>query len=297
MHALPPASSTTICDLTSSGSPSARPQPNIITVRAPRNCHPPVSPWSEYPSPSEARTPPRAVDPVAPPQLLAPSPPPSPVDPSAPPGSLVPPAPPWSGVDPPSPLEASPLATPRRSIPPAPLGSFLPPAPPWSSVAPAPPWISASALVARDLAPQIPHPGPPDPRHPPGSLALRLHLGLLLHLLCRRWSAPWSRRPSILHGSSHRRLHCGPLLWRWPGSCCAPSAPGPSCLLPGSSLLRCPPGLCLPAPTWVSVLLQSHLPCSQPVPPSVVATARGRTFWEGSNVRVLDCLCVCFCSL
>ncbi len=33
----------------SSGSPSARPQPTIITVRARRDYHPPALPWSEFP--------------------------------------------------------------------------------------------------------------------------------------------------------------------------------------------------------------------------------------------------------
>ncbi len=54
----------------SSGSPSAHLQPTIYKVRAPRFCHPPSSPWLENPSPpppaSEARTPPRTVDPAAP---------------------------------------------------------------------------------------------------------------------------------------------------------------------------------------------------------------------------------------
>ncbi len=99
-------------------------------------------------------------------------------------------------------------------------------------------------------------PGPPDPRHPPGSLAL--HLRSSNHLLHRRWSAPWSQKPSRLHDSSLRRFHRGPSSRLWPGSCCSP---GPFCLFPGSSLCR-PPGLCLPAPSWVSILLQKHLPSS-----------------------------------
>ncbi|KAI2656069.1 Tyrosine-protein phosphatase Lar [Labeo rohita] len=35
---------------------------------------------------------------------------------------------------------------------------------------------------------------PPDPRSRPGLSALRLHLGLHLHLLCHHQSAPWSRQ-------------------------------------------------------------------------------------------------------
>ncbi len=52
--------------------------------------------------------------------------------------------------------------------------------------------------------------GPPDPPRRPCSLALRLCLKLLLHLLRHCWSAPWSRQPFLLHGSSLRRLHHGP---------------------------------------------------------------------------------------
>ncbi len=135
------------------------------------------------------------------------------------------------------------------------------------------------------------HPGPPDPLHPPGSLALRLHLGLLHHLLRRRWSAPWSRRPSLLHGSSLRRLHRGPSSWLWPGSCCAPPAPGPSCLFPGSSLLRRLPGLCLPAPSRVSVLLLSRLQSSHPpLPFGCFCGARAHLPGGGRYVTCQDCL-------
>ncbi len=154
------------CQLLENPSPSARPQPPICTVWAPRVCHPPASPGLEYPSPpppaSEARTPLQPIDPAAPPRLLAPSPPPSPIYPSAPPGSLVPPVPPWSGVDPTSPRDSSPLAAPRRCIVLAPLCSFLPPAPPGSSVAPAPLRISG-------LQPWSPEPSAPP--WPPGSSA------------------------------------------------------------------------------------------------------------------------------
>ncbi len=98
-----------------SGSPSARPQPTISMVRAPRVCHPPSSPWLENPLPlppaSKLRA--RPVDSAAPPWLLAPSSPPWPLSPLAPPGSLVPQAPPWSVVDHPSPRDSTPPAAPR----------------------------------------------------------------------------------------------------------------------------------------------------------------------------------------
>ncbi|KAL0200276.1 hypothetical protein M9458_003463, partial [Cirrhinus mrigala] len=61
------------------------------------------------------------------------------------------------------------------------------------------------------------HPSPGPRLRPPGpwcrldSLALRL--GLHLHLLHRRRSAPWSRQPFLHHGSSLCRLHHGPPSW------------------------------------------------------------------------------------
>ncbi len=131
-----------------SGIPSARPQPPICTVRAPRDCHPPASPELEYPSPPP------------------------------------------------------PLAAPRRSVQPAPLGSFLPSAPHESWVTPASAWLIGSPPQA-----------PPPPAPPP-------LVGPL-------------ESPSLLHVSSLCRLQRGPS--SWPGSCCAPRAPGPSCLISGSS--------------------------------------------------------------
>ncbi len=151
--------------------------------------------------------------------------------------------------------------------------------------------------------------GPPDPRCRPGSSALRLHLGLLHHLLRRHRSAPWSRQPFLHHGSFLRRLHCGPPSWLWPGSRLAPPAPSPSCLCPGSSLrLIRPgsycfipgsflqlhhPGLCISSSSWSSGhllnLLQSPfsiprpLLCPPPKSPSVTpffSAARGHAFWE-----------------
>ncbi len=149
------------------------------------------------PPASEARTPPRPIDRAAPPRLLAPSPPPLPGYPSAPPGSLVPPAPPWSGVDP----------------PPAPLGSFLPSAPPGSSVTPALPRISDLRLHLGRQSPWL-HPGPPDPRHLPSSLALRL--GLLPPS-----APPWATVMAVA--------------WVPPGSPCSGSLLSLPWLLPPSS--------------------------------------------------------------
>ncbi len=74
----------------------------------------------------------------------------------------------------------------------------------------------------------------------------------------RRSPAPSA--PPRTSGSSPTPL----LFGLWPGSRQAPPAPGPSCLSPGSSLLRRLPGLCLPAPSRVSVLLLSLLLSSHP---------------------------------
>ncbi len=137
------------------------------------------------------------------------------------------------------------------------------------------------------------HLGPPDPPHRPCSSALRL--GLLLHLLLHRWSTPWSRRP-FLHGSlGVRRLHRGPPLWLWPGSRHAPPPLDPSCLFPGSSLLCRPLGLCLPAPSRVSVLLLSLLLSSRP-PLHFGCFYGARTHLPGGGVmsHVWTVLCVFF---
>ncbi len=137
--------------------------------------------------------------------------------------------------------------------------------------------LRISASVSRALGSTL---APPDPQHPPGSLALRLRLGLLHHLLRHRWSAPWSRRPFLLHGFSLRQLYLGPSSWLWPGSCCAPPAPGPSCLLPGSSFLRRLSCLCPSSSSWASSLIPT---CS----PLCCSTARGRTFREGGDMSGL----------
>lgn len=171
------------------------------------NCPSPLSIVSAgpiHPSPpaSEARTQPRPVVSTAPPRLLAPSPPPSTIDPSAPPGSLVPPAPPWSGFDHSAPWDSTPLALSRpsgsiRLLHPLIFTLVLS-----CSGSAADLWISAS--VARALGSTL---APHILGIPPGSLAVRLCLGL--HLLRRFWSAPWSRQ-LFLYGSSHHRLHLGP---------------------------------------------------------------------------------------
>ncbi len=266
-----------------------RPQPPICTVRAPRVCHPPASPGLEYPSPqppaSEAQTPPRPVVPVAPPRLLAPSPPPSPIDPPAPLGSLI------------LRLRLGWASTRHR------LGTPLL-------------WLCRDALSHRfcwapsslqlhlgpqslrlhrgspdlRLSRQSPrlHLGPPDPWHPPGSLALHLRLGLLHHLLRRRWSAaitpPWllpllAPPWAIIMAVAWVQLcaSCSWFLlslpWLHP-----PSSPpwslsaGP---LPG---VRPPPE----PPPWS--------------PPLCCSTVRGRTFREeGVMSRPWTVLCV-FCS-
>ncbi len=238
-------------------------------VRAPRVCYSSASPGLEYPSPlpsaSEARTRPRPVDPAAPHRLPRLHRPPS--IHQLPPGSLVPPAPTWSGVDPPSPLDSSTLTAPRRSVSPAPLGSFLPSAPPGSSVALYPPRLIGSLLA--------------------------LCLGLLHHLLCRRWLVPWCRRPSLLRGSSLRRLYhhhgCGL---------------GPAVLL----LLRVPPVSSLAAPSFVAPLVSvcrpppgcpssSRATSQVPTHPSPCCYHGSRTHLPGGGEVSGLWTCLCFCSL
>ncbi len=121
------------------------------------------------------------------------------------------------------------------------------------------------------------HCHPPDPPRHPGSSALCLRL--LRRLLCCCWSAPWSHQPFLIYGSSLCRLLRGLPLPLWPGSHLAPHAPSPSCLLSGSSVLLHHPGHCLPALPGVHPPSEPP-PKVAPVPPSVVSTARGRTFRE-----------------
>ncbi len=220
--------------------------PEHSQTQSPANHHPAV--WSSSPPMMESSSPTRpmshshmgrqsfrqtsCVDPVAPPWLLAPSSLPWPSSPLAPPGSLVPPAQPLSVVDHPSPRDCTPLAAP----------------------------------------------------HPSGSIQLLLHFGFP-SVLCRSGSTVAFRlsisasgcsaaivRPSgvISPSFSMASLSVGSTMghhyavaWVPPGSPC--SKP----LLSPSSPPRLLPhhlhhGLCLPAPSRVSVLLSSLLPSSHP---------------------------------
>ncbi|KAI2661132.1 Cell surface glycoprotein 1 [Labeo rohita] len=112
--------------------------------------------------------------------------------------------------------------------------------PPQPSDPAAPPRLSVPSSPSSPVGP----PAPPGSLPLPGSLALRLRLGLLHQRLRLRRSAPWSRQPFLHHGSSLRRLHRGSTSWLRSGSLYASPAPGSSCFLLGSSHLRHPPGLC-----------------------------------------------------
>ncbi len=267
----------------SSGSPSARPQPTINAVRAWRDCHPPALPWLEFPlisaSSHEARTRPLPVDPPSPPWLLAPSSLSWPICPLALLGTLVPPAPPCS-------------ASTNLRLGTSLLRLRLVPSSLWLRQAPSSPQLKLSPLSLRL------HRGHLDPHLRLGRRRHLLRLGLLLHLLRRRWPAPWSRRPSLLHGSSLHQLHRGPLSWLWPGSCSVPPAPGPSCLFPGSSLLRRLHGLCLPAPSRAPVLLLSLLPSSlMPFPFGWYYGTSTHLPGGGRYVRTILCVLLTMCFL
>ncbi len=105
---------------------------------------------------------------------------------------------------------------------------------------------SATDLHLGHQSPRL-HSGPPDPRHPPGSLALRLHLRLLHHLLRRRWSAPGvgshssSMAPPSIGSTMGRHYGCG---------LC------PAWLLP----LRVPPVFSLAPPSFVATLVSARRP-------------------------------------
>ncbi len=209
-------------------------------------------------STSEARTPPWPFDPSVPQWLLAPT------------------SPPWL----PRPFGSSWVR--RRPFFTSGLHSSSFTSSLWLRQAPSSPRLLLSPLSLR-LHHGLPDPrlnvgrwhhllrlGPPDPPRPRCSSALRLSLG---HLLRYRWSAPWSRQP---FPPPPCWLYRGPSLWEWPRSHQAPLAPGPSCLFPGSSLLRRPLGLCVPAPSWGFINLLSRL------------------LGGGEMSGLWTCLCVCF---
>ncbi|XP_058649109.1 basic proline-rich protein-like [Onychostoma macrolepis] len=223
-------------------SPSCKHIPKIGTLpKFTSNCHTPglISPrlsrssqrivtedTTQFPSTpppaSETRTPPRHVNPSTPPWLLAPSSPPWPGSPLAPPGSLVLPAPPWSGVDHPAPRDSTPLALPRPFVPPAPSGSFIPSPPPLFSVALAPCGLSYPRLCVSRRH-HLLRLGPPDPPRHPCSAALRLSLGLLLHLLLGGHSSSMAPPPIMA------------VAWVLLGASCSGSLLSPPWLLPPSS--------------------------------------------------------------
>ncbi len=261
-----------------SGSPSACPQPTIYAVRAPQDCHPPASLGLEYPSPpppaSEARTPPRPVDPFAPPWLLAPSSLPWPICPLAPPGFLVPLAPPWSGVDHPAPL-GTPLLR-LHLIPPAPSGSSIPSSPPHTSVAPAPPrpsgspprspapsaspWATGSSLSPLLFGSPSPPRAPPPPAPPPLVGPLES-------------APPWATVMAVA--------------WVPLGSFCSRS------LLAPPSFVASLVSVCRPPPGCPS---SSRASSQAPTHPSLGCFYGARTRLPGGGryVRVVDCFCCVF---
>ncbi len=213
--------------------PSARPQPTISTVGAPRDCHPPASLWREYPltppPASKLRTPPRSDEPSAAPWLLAPSSPPWPGSPLAPPGSLR--------------LRLG-LASIIRCLGTPLLRLRLVPSSLRLRQAPSSPQLLLSPLSLRL------HRGLSDPRLCGGALGSFATVGRPPGVV----SPSSSMAPPSVGSTVGRRHGCG-LGPTWHRMLQVP---------PGSSLLRHLPGLCLPAPSRVFVLLLSLLPCSYP---------------------------------
>ncbi len=168
--------------------------------------------------------------------------------------------------------------------------------PPRHVDSPAPPWLLALSSLPWPICPLAP-PGSLVPLSPSGSFISSSSV------LCRSGSTTviWipisasdssstcsvtvGHPPGVGHSSSMaslHRLHRGSLLWLWPGSSCVPPALGLSCLFPGFSLLRRLPGLCLPAPSRVSILLLSLLLSSRlPLPFGWYYCARTHLMGEG----------------
>ncbi|XP_042570873.1 uncharacterized protein LOC122135491 [Cyprinus carpio] len=149
--------------------------------------------------------------------------PPYPSRPLAPPGYLVPPALPWSGVDHPVPWDSTPPASPRptgsvRLLQPLGSTSVL-----CHSGSAAAFQIHASVSVAGAICSALVLWILPIALD---SSAICLCLGLLRHLLRRRWSAPWSHQP----------VNIMAVAWVLPVTACSKSLlPSPWLLLPGGS--------------------------------------------------------------
>ncbi len=154
-------------------------------------------------------------------------------------------------------------------------------------------WISGLPATPRSPEPPAP-PWYPDPLHPPGSLALRLRLRLLRHLLCRRWSPPGvgghpsSMAPPSVSSTVGRHHGCGlgpaVLLLLRVSSSLAP----PSFIASLVSVCRPPPGC--PSSSWASSLVHAR------PSPLDFSTVRGRTFREGGNMSGLWTVFVMFCT-
>ncbi len=108
--------------------------------------------------------------------------------------------------------------------------------------------------------------------------------GVELRPLHHGWGWAGNTSGTARHGVGSDRL----------GSSCAPPAPGLSCLFPGSSLLRHLPGLCLPAPFPMSVLLLTLLLSSRTTLPIwCFLRCKDAPSGGGRYVRIVDCF-VCF---
>ncbi|KAI2661428.1 DNA-directed RNA polymerase II subunit RPB1 [Labeo rohita] len=233
--------------LLSSGSPSAHPQPTIYVVSSPRVCQSPLVLWLEDPL-----SPPQSLGLFLGPSTQAPSSPPWPGSPLAPPSSLIHLALPWSVIDHPAPPDSPRL---RQAPPSLQLHLGLS--------------VHASATVAGTFC---------------STLALRILFVILAHRLCRHWSAPWSRQPFLLHGSSFCRLHRGSPLWLWPESHLAPLTPSPSC-----RLFHCLVQFLSPVFSCVQRPVSNVYPCATCVPACSVFLCLDYSLFVFLSLRLLAC--------
>ncbi len=198
---------------------------------------------------------------------------------------------------------------------PAPRKRYAVPAPPERPPVPAPQKrYAVSVLPERPQEPVFPvrpqepalperprlHPGPPDPRHHPGSLASPSlprappppdPPPLVGPLESAAIPPPW-----LLPSSAPPWAIIMAVLWVLLCASCSGSLLSLPWLLPPSS----PLGLCLPAPSRVSVLLLSRLPSSHPPLPMLFPRCEDAPSGRGWYVRIMNlsvCVLLPMCSL
>ncbi len=148
--------------------------------------------------------------------------------------------------------------------------------------------LHQSLLDPRLRLGRLSHPfrrGSPDPPRHPGSPALHLYLGAPPLPAPPPSVSPWSRQPFLTHGfflcQRHPWVAIMAVAWVPPGTTCSNSLLAFPLFSLGSFLHHCHPGICLPTPSQVSVLLTSLLPKSHPSLPMLSLRHKDAPFGRG----------------